>query len=450
MSASSGVQGVEGTLIITNSGGQSRVNVNNNRDAIARTMILYNNGAYNIISGLGSGDIALRGSELSSLNIRLGDGGNTVRIHDTPVGGSPENFTTVLQTGKGNDQVNVNGTTGDLDLNAGWGNNSITIGSATTGLNNMNGAINVSGLGDSNTLGIVDGASIIGHDYVVDLDFVQRLDKARIGYQIAANMKLEAGSGTDTINIPRTLNPLLVDGRGGGDTANIGVDGNLQGIFRIADHSKPRSILAHAAPGQLGRPVVQKREMFLNPRNGLNTITGLSPQNIRFKNVGALDISLGDGGSYFTIDLIGSSSLSTSLTTGSGQDVVNVVRYRGDLRIDSQGGLNEIIVGGPQFGLGSIRGLVTIVDGVGAESLTVNDTPNTTGRRFAISDNLTSITEAPDSTVSRDIVAYSGWPDTTCGAEAEMTCSSRQVHLEQRDPLTETQVSIRWTTRGTQ
>ena len=402
------VQGIAGTLAVTNVGGFSTVNVNNFSDAIARTMILYNNGSYNVISGLGSADIALRGSELSALSIRLGDGGNTIRIHDTPVGRSPLNLTTTLRTGRGSDKVNVNGTTGGLDLNVQGGSNSITIGSATTGLNKINGPVNVSGQGVLNTLNVIDGASTTGHEYVVDQDFVHRLDKARISYQISASMKLEAGTGTDTINILRTLNSLIVDGRGGGDSVNTGLDGDMQGIQGLltVQNLGPSSRTLHL--NNWADSAFRNVTMFLDPRSGLYTINGLSPMNIRFNDVGALDISTGDGGSMFTIDVIGQSSFETSLTTGNGQDTINVVRYRGDLRIDPQGGLNEIILGGTQFGLGSVRGLVTIVDGAGAEILTLIDTPNTTGRRFNISDTLTSITNTLDSTVSRDLAAYSG------------------------------------------
>ncbi len=402
------VQGIAGTLAVTNVGGFSTVNVNNFFDAVARTMILYNNGTYNVISGLGSADIALRGSEISALSIRLGDRGNTIRIHDTPAGSAPGNLTTTLRTGRGNDQVTVNGTTGGLTLNVLAGTNSITVGSATNGLNAINAPVNVSGPVGSNTLRINDSASTTGHDYVVDRDFVQRPDKARIGYQDLASLRLDAGTGRDTVNVLRTLNPVVVDGHGGGDTVNLGLDGDMQGISGAPtiQNLGPSSQTLHL--NNWADDAFQTVAMFLEPQSGFYVVKGLSPTNVRFKDVGALEISTGDGGSNFTIDNISRSSLDASIITGNGNDTINVVRYRGNLTIDPQDGLNNIVLGGAQYGLGNVRGLVTIVDGAGTESLTVIDTPNTTGRRFNITDTLTSITETPDSTVTRDLAAYEG------------------------------------------
>ncbi len=398
------VRNIANAVYVVNPGGASAVNVDNSADGVSRTTIVYRNGANTVISGLTpGGDIVLRSPDLGSLIIRTGAGGNFFRVHDTP-----SIAPTSIFTGAGNDRVDVDGTRGPLAINVQGGGNNIFIGTANASLDTINGPVNVSGPVGSNTLRINDGASTTGHEYVVDRDFVQRLDKARIGYQDLASLRLDAGTGTDTVNVLRTLNPVVIDGHGGGDTVNLGLDGDMGNLFGTPtiQNLGPSSQTLHL--NNWADAAFQTVTMFLEPQSGFYIVRGLSPTNIRFKDVGALEVSTGDGGSNFTIDVISRSSLKATIITGNGNDTINVVRYRGNLTINPQDGPNEIVLGSAQYGLSNVRGLVTIVDGAGAESLTMIDTPNTIGRRFTISDTLTSITDAPDSTVSRDIAAYSG------------------------------------------
>ena len=177
-------------------------------DTVARTGILYNNGSYNVISGLGSADINLRGLDLSSLMIRAGSGGNTFRIHDTPDNTRGE-VTTTLSTGAGADHVTIDGTTGALALDvqgAAQGANFISAGSATASFNAINGPINITGLaGAQNSLSIIDSASTTSHAYLVDRNFVQRLDKAWIDYQNMSDLTLRTGAQSDHIIVRDTM-----------------------------------------------------------------------------------------------------------------------------------------------------------------------------------------------------------------------------------------------------
>jgi len=83
---------------VTNALGFSTVDVNDAADTTAHTVIFYNNGTYNVLSGLTpGGDIFLQGRHLRSLTISAGSsvvggrvvGGNTFRIHDTPNNSMP-------------------------------------------------------------------------------------------------------------------------------------------------------------------------------------------------------------------------------------------------------------------------------------------------------------------------------------------------------------------------
>jgi hypothetical protein len=232
------MQQIGGVLVVTNDGGFSAVNVDDSADTSSRTVILYNNGFANVISGLtppGSGDIWLDGPHLSSLSIRAGmstfnGSGNTFRIHDTPFSLTPGGLTTSVFTGPGPDQVTIDGTTGALAVDvqgAQQGGNSITIGSPAIGLDGINGPIGVTGIASvANRLTIDDAASTIGHNYVMGRDFVQRLDKARIDYKNLASLDLRAGSQTDHIVVQDTMpvkagQSTAIDQSGGDDQIDV-------------------------------------------------------------------------------------------------------------------------------------------------------------------------------------------------------------------------------------
>lgn len=119
-------QGLRGLVTISNARGTSSVTLDNSADPTPRTGILYKDtitGNY-ILSGV-TGDISMRGRDISSLTVHSGNAGNQFRIHDTPKSGKLGNTTTTINTGRGNDSVLVTGTTGKLNLNGQDGADSV-------------------------------------------------------------------------------------------------------------------------------------------------------------------------------------------------------------------------------------------------------------------------------------------------------------------------------------
>lgn len=115
---------------------------------------------------------------------------------------------TRIETQGGADYINVYRTSGALALEAGGGQNVITVGSNAQGLGPINGAVSANGGGTSTFL-VNDAVtratqSMPSYEYVVDADVVQRIDKAAITYQNMANLTLYTSQATDIVTIRGT------------------------------------------------------------------------------------------------------------------------------------------------------------------------------------------------------------------------------------------------------
>ncbi len=398
------VQKILGALTVTNLLGFSAVNVDNSADTVARTVILYKKPAllfipaYNTISGLAPADINLQHRNLSSLAIRAGSGGNTFRIHDTPTSNTPGGLTTTIHTGQGSDQVTVNRTTGALALNAQSGRNSITVGSQASGLSAINGPINVAGLRNvrgqlnENTLHVNDFASTTSHDYLLDRDFVQRLDKARISYQNMSFLNLRAGTQTDHIIVQDTKPPVSIDSSttinaGGGDD-RIDVNRTTGTLFVSAGGY---SVIEVGNPGAAGLDNIQGGIYVIPSGAGnfvnliLNDQAATTPQQLDvtstalgtlFRRSGAADINV-----FF------SPLGSFQWLGGSGGDTVNVTAQPAAGSIFSLGAGDDVLNDGTApntLVAGSASETLTVIGGEGMDRLFIRDQGTTTPRRYEL------------------------------------------------------------------
>jgi hypothetical protein len=224
------VQDIRGVVTVTNERGSSAVNIDNSADdATSRTMILYTNpdDGMNVVSGLGSADIVLRGSDLRSLLVQMGDAGNFFRIHDTPTTDRQPGFATTIRTGNGGDTLAVNGTSGPLNLEVGGGLNDITLGSRTTGLERIQGAISISGPGGTNNVTIFDRPSSADDvfTHTITPATYARTGAASVSFADLRNFDVLAGNAADTfdvaaladVTVPHTV---FIDGGSGVNTVD--------------------------------------------------------------------------------------------------------------------------------------------------------------------------------------------------------------------------------------
>ncbi len=388
-------------VTVTNSGGFSAVSVDDSADKSSRSVILYNNGTHNVISGFPTGgDILLKNGQLSSLAISAGSsvvngaivGGNTFRIHDTPNNSTSGGVTTTIHTGAGPDNVIIDGTTGTLDLDvqdSGAGANFISVGSATANLDRINGPINITGLaGAENDLSIIDSALITSHQYVIDRDFVQRGGRARIGYQNMSQLTVRTAAqpdhiivqdtapfaigrstwiplsgGNDVIDVLRTTGTLLIDAGGtsainvGGPTSSLD---NIQGVVGLT-------------------PIGAGNNVALS----LNDQAATTPQQLdvttNFFGFAALQRS-----GAAVINVLSKSLYKFSWQSGSGG--TNIHQFVRPAQLTNYFLGNDLLTIGTKAGTVSNFGPIAVTGGIGPDAVVLNDSGESRPQTYTVSE----------------------------------------------------------------
>ena len=148
---------VHGNLLVRNAEGHTTLNVDDSADTSPSTVTLsvgddagHPSG---VIDGLTAGSVTFRASDVSSVTLDGGKGGNTFNVNNTPTNaaGTAGGPTITLNTGAGNDQVTVDATGAGTQLNVdgGTGNDTLTVPSFASA---VNGNIAYDGGMGSNTL----------------------------------------------------------------------------------------------------------------------------------------------------------------------------------------------------------------------------------------------------------------------------------------------------------
>jgi hypothetical protein len=219
------VQNIRGAVTLTNALGTNAVNLDNSADPNSRTMILYKRTEDNmhVISGLG--DIVLRGDDLRSLTLAMGSDGNFFRVHDTPFSSKVTKLTTTIRTGNGWDTIAVNGTSGALALELGGGLNDVTLGSKTTGLDRIQGIINVGGPGGTNNVTIHDRPTTADREltHTITPASYNRIGSALVSFSDLRNFDVLAGDAADSFDVSGLAGATLphtvyIDGGAGTNT----------------------------------------------------------------------------------------------------------------------------------------------------------------------------------------------------------------------------------------
>jgi Concanavalin A-like lectin/glucanases superfamily len=386
------VRNIGGTLSVENTGSFTAVSVVNSADAIPRTAILYKSGAFHVLSGLTpGGDIVLRGRSLRSLVIRTGNGGNTFRIHDTPKSNWTGGVVTTIDTGRGSDLVNVNGTSGPLVVNGQGGQDTVNLGASGT-VRNIAKAVYVNNAGGSSTVNVDNSADAIarttivyrnGPDSVISGltpggDIVLRSDELRsltirtgLGGNFfrvhdtpaAVTTSIFAGAGNDRIDVDGTRGPLAINVQGGSNnifvgTANASLD-TIQGAIQLT------------GPGGGNTVRIDDRRSTANEVL-THTITATS-----YLRSGAALVTLSDVGNF-------------SLVAGAAADTINI-QGRMTPHIGALSNYSIFAGAGHDvMNLGSVTnllagfGTMTLTGEGGVDALNIHDQGSTTAKSYAI------------------------------------------------------------------
>jgi hypothetical protein len=419
------VQGINGAVIVAGYGGTS-LSVDDSGDSTGRTATLSDGS----ITGLAPAPIVWIPTSsatggVTGLNVYGGSGGNTFNVTGT------SNFysNTSLSTGTGNDTVNVENTTGTLSVYNPGGQDSVYVGSNGSALGGtvqgIGGAVTVYGPGGTN-LTVDDSGDTTARTATLSDGSITGLAPAPIAWTPTSSatggvtgLYVYGGSGGNTFNVTGTSNfsdiTLLGTGTGtGNDTVNVE---NTSGTLLVYNKGGQDSVYVGSNGSALGGTVqgINGGVLVLGP-GGTNltvddsgdttartatlsdgSITGLAPSTIGWVptsiatgGVTGLNVSGGSGGNTFTVTGTSNFSTDTVLSTGTGNDMVNVENTTGALIVYNPGGQDQVWVGsnGSAAG-GNVQGIggAVIVAGPGGTALIVDDSSDTNARTATLSNS---------------------------------------------------------------
>jgi hypothetical protein len=347
------VQGILGPLHIENPPNMTTVNVNDSADATARTMtqstITFTPGGllWGSITGLAPAAIDYRYVDTSSVNVT---------------------------TGSGNDVVNILSTGPKFNLSSSSGQDTINVGNASS-VGSI-GAVNIQNIHGSDTIIVNDSADTVARTVTLSTfvsgganwGSITGLAPGAIDYRYAGRgaVNITTGSGNDTVNVHGTGTVTTLSSSGGNDTVNVGNAGSVQGILGDLTIQNPGDV-ASIHVDDSADTVARTVTLNLTVSSGItwDTITGLAPRVIRYNN---------------------QFDASASVTTGSGNDTVNVLTTDTPIDLNTSGGNDTVNVGNAGHTQGINQNL-TILNPHGHDTINVNDSADTNNGLVAIETN---------------------------------------------------------------
>ncbi len=385
--ASGSVQGIQGTVSIANPPSLNTINTDDFADTTARvvTFSLFGSGISAKINGLAPADININNNDTGRLTINGGSGGNTFTVT-----GTSDLYALTLNSGTGNDHVNVQQTGNNtLSIHGQAGQDAVVIGSLAplaTGGNvaGIAGTVNVDNSLGFTDLTVDDSGDLNGRTATVTSTQIAGLATGVINYvgdSDLSSLNVHGGTGSDTFTVTPWAQSFLpsfsVSITGGlpippaspGDSLTIDLSGGAAGT---------------ALSATLGASGYSGGYTFTN-RNAVNFsgIETLSPgyQTVTFdKNTGTTDASPTSktatyGGNVGTLPTAPTKTGYTfaswnTQAGGGGSAFTATTAVTADLTVYAQWTINTYTVGGTASGLGS--GKSVLLQNNAGDNLTVS------------------------------------------------------------------------------
>jgi hypothetical protein len=280
-------------------------------------------------------------------------------------------------------------------------------------LENIRDEVFVNGTGSSTTVRIRDASNDTASDFYVHRDRLVAFPSpfgVNVRWQGITSFEVYGGSGGNFFDVndtPATITRLytgmdtdfvtvraasgglaVIDGQAGSDVVDVGIGGSMQsivGTLRIRNADGFSTIDLRNEADTAPRSV--RLEDF---QGGYVNVVGLAPGTIRVeeKSVRALNIWSGTAGDLFEVHTTPVSAIltgaRTTIRTGGGNDLVDVIATRGILTVEGQGGENSVYLGPSDAGLDRLNGLVNVHGAGGTTYLFVTDSPATVGHTYII------------------------------------------------------------------
>lgn len=232
------VNTVAASLIIAGGTGYDILDINDIGDSTNASTLLTNTS----VTGLGMGG-AITYDTVEFLNLELGAGNNSLTVQDT------HSSATRIQTGAGDDTVEVNGVSGQTIIKTSSGQDTVHIGNTQNGVTRVTQPLTVSGGSGVDILSIDNSADTANRVVFFTDTQISGLGATNVinyGSFETANLRLGSGddtvaiattqtddtnidinSGNDVVNVNSVYGNTNVDGGSGQDTLNLGLISSL-------------------------------------------------------------------------------------------------------------------------------------------------------------------------------------------------------------------------------
>ena len=274
-----------------------------------------------------------------------------------------------LFAGSQGDFIQVQGTSAGTRVIGGGGDDTVAVGNAANTLDGLLGLLVVNG-GDhiaGDKLFVNDQGTATAKTYTVDGTSVSRTGAAKISFGTMEALTLNAGNGSDTINVNGTAatTPVLINAGGGNDHIEVNTPIGLDGL---------QGALAVDGQGHLPNTLGDGLELRDDPNAAGRTYTvevagitrdGIAP--ITYVGIEHLGVSAGTGNDVFNVRGTLPSPFFMGVNGNKGDDVFNVGSLSNTL--DTVGPLIVHDIGG------------------GYDHLFLNDQGNSSATNYFISEN---------------------------------------------------------------
>ena len=405
------IEAGDGSNTITSGSGQKTITVGDStaEDNHGSTITLTGNISYSdITTGTGDDTITLQGNSGSSVSIESKGGDNTINyLKDYSI--NPYGTYSEIKTGDGDDTLNM-GTLCSNEINLGDGDNTINMKGRDNTINTGSGndEINVTTqYGSMNTIDAGDGENTITSERADGYDITTGKDKDiitlgtvsgssgntvragdgdnEISLLNGAKGNIYTGSGNDTI-ITGNLSNNTIDAGSGENTVTTGYLSESKITVGDGNDTITTGYLnSSTITAGNGNDTITTEGVYssssIQAGDGENTITtgyisgtvtaGKDKDTLTSEYLQNATINLGDGNNEFTS--YGSSSYGSTITTGTGDDTIDIRGAGSENIINAGSGKNTIKYATAISGYyGSTDSVITTGDG--DDTITVGNT----------------------------------------------------------------------------
>ncbi|BDI15146.1 hypothetical protein ANSO36C_09480 [Nostoc cf. commune SO-36] len=386
------VDNISAALIVSGGIDSDTLNIDDSGDTKDNTVIVNDT----LVTGFGmNGEINYGNFE--NLNLIMGSGSDILSIEST------HQQLTYIDTGAGDDTVNVENISGETNVKLGVGNDTANVGNLNQLVDNISAALIVSGGIDSDTLNIDDSGDTKDNTVIVNDTLVTGFGmNGEINYGNFENLNLIMGSGSDILSIESTHQQLTyIDTGAGDDTVNVenisgetnvklGVGNdtaNVGNLNQLVDNISAALIVS----GGIDSDTLNIDDSGDTKDNTVivndTLVTGFGMNGeINYGNFENLNLIMGSGSDILSIE--STHQQLTYIDTGAGDDTVNVENISGETNVKLGVGNDTANVGNLNQLVDNISAALIVSGGIGSNTLNIDDSGDTKDNTVIVNDTL--------------------------------------------------------------